>query len=122
MDTFRIAALLGTLFALALVGCETQTCRSACSKIFVECGFSPSGCETATSGIDCSNPDEVATHYRDVCTDRCEEALYNIDETEGDTTLYNEEDAVQFIDCVVSSGCPGEGGEAYKCQTSFSST
>jgi len=118
MDAFRIAVPLAALAALALVGCETHTCRSACSKIFVDCNFSPSGCETKADGIDCNNPDEVAVFFRDDCIDRCEEALYNIDQTEGDTALYNEEDAAQFIECVVATPCT-EFEKSYPCNVSL---
>ena len=118
MNVFRIAVPSIALLALVLAGCETHTCRSACTKIFQDCSFSPSGCETKADGIDCNDADEVAVYFRDDCIDRCEDALYNIDETDGDTALYNEEDASQFIECVVATPCT-EFQQSYPCNVSL---
>lgn len=114
----RITFTIAVSTLLASIGCETHTCRSACSRIFEECAYSPSGCETKADGIDCNNPDEVATYFRDDCIDRCEEAMYNIDLTEGNTALYNEEDAAQFVECVVDTPCT-EFQKSYPCNVSL---
>ncbi len=107
LNTIFIAAI-ATLSLAALAGCETETCRSACNRIYEECGMPPMlDCESAEiSSVDCSAADEWKDHQKNECITDCERALYTPatadNESDNRWQLANEEDAARFIDCVVN--------------------
>ncbi len=114
MNTFvaRLLVVLAALTALGLVGCETHTCRSACTKVFDECGRQSDGCSTSGTNIDCTEPGAWEEHQKSACISDCEDALYTLagdtdtdDEATNISTFENEEDATQFIECVVNTDC-----------------
>ena len=114
MNTFavRFTVIIASLIALGLVGCETHTCRSACTKIFDECGRQSDGCSTSGTNIDCAEPGAWEEHQKGACIDDCNDALYTLsgetqenDDQPNVSTFEDEEDATQFIECVVNTDC-----------------
>ena len=114
MNTFavRFTVVVASLIALGLVGCETHTCRSACTKIFDECGRQSDGCSTSGTNIDCAEDGAWEEHQKGACINDCEDAMYTLsgetaenDDQPNVSTFEDEEDATQFIECVVNTDC-----------------
>jgi hypothetical protein len=94
---------------IVLAGCETYTCRSACTRVYSDCGvpaFLP--CESSESNVDCSAVGAWEAHQEDMCLQDCQSALYTLKAGTDDGTsrgLFDEEDATRFIQCVVNTEC-----------------
>ena len=107
--TAVIGLVVSLLLLVALAGCETTTCRSACTRVYTDCGvpaFLP--CESSEFNVDCTAPGEWEAHQEQSCIKDCEDALYTLKagDDEGTTRgLFDEEDATRFIQCVVNTEC-----------------
>ncbi len=103
------ALLIVAIPLVVLAGCETYTCRSACTRVYTECdvpAFLP--CESSQSNVDCGSVDGWDLHQQTMCVADCEDALYTIqagDSGGSSQGLFDEEDATRFIQCVVNTDC-----------------
>ncbi len=108
MTVPRLLLLCSGVLLLLATGCETYTCRSACTRIYDECEMTPvRDCDTAEiSTVDCNDAAAWREHQRDECIRDCERALYTphkaSEEQDDDRVeLHDEDDAARFIDCAI---------------------
>lgn len=109
MEIRGLTLMIVAIPLIVLAGCETYTCRSACTRVYSECdvpAFLP--CESSESNVDCAAVDAWDEHQQGLCVTDCEEALYTLkagDGTGSNRGLFDEEDATRFIQCVVNTEC-----------------
>ena len=122
MDTIVVKVGFGlmALVLLVIAGCETHTCRSACTRIYDDCGLEAYlPYKSSESNVDCASPGAWEEHQMGVCSTDCERALYTLtaggDDDPTTRGLFDEEDAAQFIECVVDSECEDLQRDAHEC-------
>ena len=98
----RIAAVAALISAVAFAGCDTYSCENACNQIYGDGDGQCSRDSMVRTG-------EVTTEAAlEDCVADCEDALYTVSDTPSDNSgdfwqLNSEEDAINFVECVVNS-------------------
>ena len=98
---FFLPAVLLSVLALVGVGCDSHTCQNACAQYYGtgdgQCGRN----SVLTDGT-------TSTKALSDCTKECRDAIYTTTASTAGSTdaggysrLENEQDAVDFIDCIV---------------------
>lgn len=96
-----VVALLGT-------GCDEHTCANACAQYY---GTADGQCGRPSVLTDGTTPEAAQRN----CVDDCRAALYTTTKAEGSlqdaggySRLENEQDAIEFIDCIVDKDFSAE--------------
>ena len=100
-DRSLITVLLLSVVALFAVGCDSHTCQNACAQYY---GPGEDQCSRSSVLTDGTTPESALRN----CVQDCRDALYrttatatSLTDAGGYSRLENEQDAIEFVDCVV---------------------